>query len=246
MNKNKKRLIVLGVVVGILFVVYLCYTIHDLVGGVIDPEYLKERVGGSMYFDPETILLTIENNDEVSFYDEPILKEDERSDVVFSFEEYLELYQKIYLYVWDEPIETLEGDLIFFRTSCDRVNEGFFYSDIILFTVRKGPSKVRVVRKVNIYADEGTILWGEDQYSGHLGKWGSLDLYNLKMKPVEVIKKAEIEGFSCQRLQLEDKAIIDLGVGAGRFLEGWNVDFDDKYEIILNKDTGEIVYRDLP
>ena len=246
MNKNKKRLIVFSVVVGILLTIYLCYVIYDFFAAAIDPEYLEERVDGSLYFDPETISITLDDNDKDTFYDEPVLKEDERSDVVFSYEEYLELFQKVHLYVWDEPIEVLDVDHIRFKISCDRVDDGFSYSKIVLFTIRKNPSKVRLVRTLIIYADEGTILWGEDKYSGHINKWGSLDLNNLKMNPMEVIKKAELEGFSCQRLQLEDKAVIDLGIAPGRFLEGWDVDFDDKYEIILNKDTGEIVYRDQP
>jgi len=245
MSKNKKLLKVISIISGVMLVIYLCYMMYDIISTALDPEYLKERVDGTLYFDPETILLTLDV-DEVSFYDEPVLTENERSDVVFSYEEYMNMYKKIHLYVWDEPIDMLKGDMILLRGSCDNLENGFFLGKINLFTIRKNPSKLRIFRTIVIFVDEGIVYWGEDTYSGHLGKGGSLDLYNLKMSPLEVIKKAELEGFSCQSLKLEEDADIDIAIGAGRFLGGWNVIFDHEYELILDKETGEIIYRDLP
>jgi hypothetical protein len=184
---------------------------------------------GSRWFDPGTILSSLDRGSRDVFKTSPTTNEILPS-VVLSWKQsdYTRIAGALQQYVWGEPIDDWKMESAFFYGDCQYEPLGFDVINIIYF--KANSLRSYSAHKIDIYPFVGKVDWGEEtNYPRSLFvEWRSIDPEELKVTVEDALQLAEKNGGRAARSMVKNDCRIHASLTTGKGV-AWSIFYDSTY-----------------
>jgi hypothetical protein len=204
------------------------------------------------FIEPEMLLEMLESGNTSVFSpiseEPPLIPSDQQIPVSWTQEDYFNIANALFEYVWDETLDGWQLHTMDFALGCTKFDLGFQNGNFEFFRITEiNGRESRIVRILNIDPRSKFIFITENEYSPKLVNWSSIRFEHNQPSADEILQIADNAGGQNKRLSIENACDISMWLAPDSAnYNGWEVNYTRKddgtsmFHVQIDPYTGEI------